>query len=84
MTLNSELIDLKIPKEEKYRIYNILILCAYLRFRLPYKIPISVQSKLPAPKRNALLNPIMWAPRLLKKSLHKSTDAGIYSVKNGD
>jgi hypothetical protein len=69
MTLNSELIDFKIPKEEKYRFDNILILCAYLRFTLPYKIPISVQSKLPSPKWNAPLNPIIWAPELKSQSI---------------
>lgn len=64
MTLNFELTDLKMPKEEKYRFDNILMLCACLSLRLLYKIPISVQSKLPGPKWNALLNPIMWTPKL--------------------
>jgi len=67
MTLNLELTDLKMPKEEKDRFDNILILCVYLSLRLPYKIPISVQSKLPGPKWNAVLNTKMWEPKIKKE-----------------
>jgi hypothetical protein len=77
MTLSLEFTDLKIPKKEKYRFDIFLVLYSYLGLTLPYKIPISVQSKFPGPKWNALFDPIMWASKL--KSLRKSNDAGIYS-----